>query len=74
MENLNLNNILDRNNILINIKNILDNFSINNNNKKGIYVYGDNGIGKSKLILNFLKENNFDVLYYDNSIIRNKNF
>lgn len=73
MENLNLNNILDRNNILINIKNILDNFSINNNNKKGIYVYGDNGIGKSKLILNFLKENNFDVLYYDNSIIRNKN-
>tara|TARA_Y100000992_G_C21268949_1_gene495545 strand:- start:320 stop:1660 length:1341 start_codon:yes stop_codon:yes gene_type:complete len=73
MENLNLNEIFERNNILTNIKNILNNFSINNNSKKGIYIYGDNGIGKSKLILNFLKENNFDVLYYDNSIIRNKN-
>jgi len=73
MENLELNKILDRLEIENSIKSILSNFSINNNAKKGIYIYGDNGIGKTKFIFDFLKNNNYDILYFDNSIIRNKN-
>ena len=73
MENLDLNKILQRTEIEKNIEKILANFSINNNTKKGIYIYGDNGIGKTKFIYNLLKKNNYDILYFDNSIIRNKN-
>jgi hypothetical protein len=73
MENLELNKILDRLDIEKNIEKILNNFSVNNNLKKGIYIYGDNGIGKTKFICNLLKKNNYDILYFDNSIIRNKN-
>ena len=73
MDNLALNKILDRLDIEKNIEKILNNFSVNNNLKKGIYVYGDNGIGKTKFICNLLKKNNYDILYFDNSIIRNKN-
>ena len=46
--------------------------AINNNTKKGIYLYGDNGIGKTKFVVNLLKKLNYDILYYDNSILRNK--
>ena len=56
MENLELNKILDRLDIEKNIEKILNNFSVNNNLKKGIYVYGDNGIGKTKFICNLLKK------------------
>lgn len=73
MENLDLNEILQRSEIEKNIEKIIANFSINNNTKKGIYIYGDNGIGKTKFIYNLLKKNNYDILYFDNSIIRNKN-
>ena len=73
MENLDLNKILQRSEIEKSIEKIIANFSINNNTKKGIYIYGDNGIGKTKFIYNLLKKNNYDILYFDNSIIRNKN-
>ena len=73
MENLDLNKILNRSEIEKSIEKIIANFSINNNTKKGIYIYGDNGIGKTKFIYNLLKKNNYDILYFDNSIIRNKN-
>jgi len=73
MENLELNRILDRLETENRIESILSNFSINNNAKKGIYIYGDNGIGKTKFIFDLLKKNNYDILYFDNSIIRNKN-
>ena len=48
MENLDLNKILNRSEIEKSIEKIIANFSINNNTKKGIYIYGDNGIGKTK--------------------------
>ena len=41
--------------------------------QRGLYLYGEPGIGKTKLICNLLKENNYDVIYYDSSDIRNKN-
>ena len=75
MDNIDINSILERNNIVDKITNLLNNFEdniYNNKNKKGIYIYGDNGIGKTKFILNLLTNLNYDIIYYDNSIIRNK--
>lgn len=72
METINLNEILERKQIEKDIENILNNFNKDEKYKKGIYIYGDSGIGKTKFIINLLKELNYDVIYYDNSIIRNK--
>jgi len=72
METIKLNDILERNEIEIDIENILNNFNKDEKYKKGIYIYGDSGIGKTKFIINLLKKLNYDVIYYDNSIIRNK--
>jgi hypothetical protein len=75
MEELNINKILDREQIAENIKNILTNFQQNKNDlllKKGIYIYGNPGSGKTKFIMNILKEMNYDVIKYDAGDIRNK--
>ena len=71
MDNIDLNSILERNSIANEIEEILNNFNTEKY-KRGIYIYGDSGIGKTKFILNLLKKINYDVIYYDNSIIRNK--
>ena len=55
MDSLNLNNILQREEIELQIIDLLKNFNTNDKYKKGIYVYGNNGIGKTKFILNLLK-------------------
>ena len=72
METIKLNEILERKQIEKDIEYILNNFNKDEKYKKGIYIYGDSGIGKTKFIINLLKELNYDVIYYDNSIIRNK--
>tara|TARA_B110000444_G_scaffold135194_3_gene126971 strand:- start:764 stop:2089 length:1326 start_codon:yes stop_codon:yes gene_type:complete len=72
METIELNNILERKDIEIDIENILNNFNKDDKYKRGIYIYGDSGIGKTKFIINLLNKLNYDVIYYDNSIIRNK--
>ena len=74
MEKLNMNDILNRNDIVANIKNILHEFEINKNNilfKKGIYLYGDPGTGKTTFITNILKELDYDIVKYDAGDIRN---
>lgn len=74
MEKLNMNNILNRDDIVMNIKNILHDFENNKNNllsKKGIYVYGDPGTGKTTFITNILKELDYDIVKYDAGDIRN---
>ena len=74
MENLNINNILNRNDNANNIKEILHNFELNKNNmlfKKGIYVYGDPGTGKTAFVTNILKELDYDIIKYDAGDIRN---
>jgi hypothetical protein len=75
MESLNLNSLLNREEEANKIKEILKNFELNKHNlatKKGIYIYGDPGSGKSSFITNILKELNYDVIKYDAGDIRNK--
>ena len=75
METLNLNKLLEREDKANFIKNILINFELNKNNlafKKGIYVYGDPGTGKSMFVTNILKDLNYDIIKYDAGDIRNK--
>ena len=40
--------------------------------KKGIYIYGSPGCGKSYFVVNLLKKLNYDVIKYDAGDIRNK--
>ena len=75
MENLNINNILDRTIIANNIKENLNDFTQNKDNntlKKGIYIYGSPGVGKTKFVENILKDLNYDIIKYDAGDIRNK--
>lgn len=74
MEELNINKILNREQQEIDIKNILKDFETNKNNllfKKGIYVYGDPGTGKTTFVTNILKDLNYDIIKYDAGDIRN---
>ena len=73
MDNINFNNILKRNNIEYCIEKLLHKIIKNEESKKGIYIYGEYGIGKTQFILNLLKKNNYDILYYDSISIKNKN-
>ena len=67
----NLNNILNRDILKNNILNIIKDFD---NVRKGIFIYGDNGIGKTTFIKNLLQENSIDYIYYDSTDIRTSNF
>lgn len=74
MEKLNINKILNREEKETEIKSILKDFEANKNNllfKKGIYIYGDPGTGKTSFVINILKELNYDIIKYDAGDIRN---
>ena len=74
MEGLNINNILCRDDKASTIKEILHQFELNKNNitfKKGIYIYGDPGTGKTTFVRNILKELDYDIIKYDAGDIRN---
>jgi len=75
MEKLNINEILQRQDSCIKIKEALQLFEKDKNNmltKRGIYVYGEPGTGKTTFVMNLLKELNYDVVRYDAGDIRNK--
>ena len=67
MDNININKLLDR----ISIENnIID--GIKNNDT--LYITGDYGCGKTQLIKNIIKKLDYDIVYYDNTYNRNKQF
>jgi len=71
----NITKILDRENISDNIKQLLNTFDENCKNlsfKRGIYIYGSPGCGKTHFIMDLLKEMNYDVIKYDAGDVRNK--
>ena len=75
MQYTNYNNILERETTCESIKNILTNFEQNKTNlsfKRGIYLYGAPGSGKTQFIVNLLNEMNYDIIKYDAGDIRNK--
>jgi len=75
MELININDILDRTIIHDDIKTFLVNFEKNKHDlscKRGIYIYGNPGTGKSAFIETLLKEINYDIIKYDAGDIRNK--
>ena len=75
MNDVNIDEIFERDKISNEIKTLLENFDKNVNNvayKKGIYIYGSPGCGKSHFVMNLLKEMNYDTIKYDAGDVRNK--
>ena len=76
MDTIDLNDILERKDIEKNIEQILSIFRKNKYDplqKRGIYVYGAPGSGKTTFVTTLLKKLNYDVIKYDAGDIRNKN-
>ena len=75
MEKIDINGILNRTEEIHKIKELLSYFEKNKHNvtaKRGIYIYGEPGSGKTKFITNILKELDYDIMKYDAGDIRNK--
>ena len=75
MNCLDLNTIFNRNTTSEKIKNILSQFDDNCKDidfKKGIYIYGSPGTGKTRFVIDLLKQLNYDVVKYDAGDVRNK--
>ena len=75
MNQLNLNTILNREENVLFVKQTLAMFEQNKSNnsiKKGIYIYGEPGSGKTTFIINILKELDYDIIKYDAGDFRNK--
>ena len=75
MEQLNINNILDRSECVDKLKDFLIYFEANKNNlstRRGVYVYGAPGTGKTYFVKDILRELNYDIIHYDAGDIRNK--
>jgi len=69
------NTILQRESIANEIKGILRSFPENMKNlsyKKGIYIYGSPGCGKTTFIQEILQELQYDIIKYDAGDVRNK--
>ena len=74
MDTLNLNEIFERQWIEQEITNILLDFDKipQTNMKKGIYLYGTPGSGKTYFVTQLLKRLDYDVITYDAGDVRNK--
>jgi hypothetical protein len=70
-----ISSVLHREKLTKEIKDILINFDENSKNinfKKGIYIYGATGCGKTEFIMDLLNELDYDIIKYDAGDIRNK--
>ena len=76
MEQLNMIKLLDRVKSQEKIKSILHHFEQHKHNtdlKRGIYIYGTPGSGKTSFVKQVLKDIGYDIVCYDAGDIRNKN-
>ena len=72
---INYNKILGREHIVQEIQQILENFDENCKNinfKRGIYIYGATGCGKTEFVNSLLKTLNYDIIKNDAGDVRNK--
>ena len=70
-----MNDILEREDIAQEITNILNSFEEQcrcTTYKKGIYIYGSPGCGKTYFVTELLKQLNYDIIKYDAGDVRNK--
>jgi|TARA_B110000285_G_scaffold180230_1_gene203213 DNA polymerase III delta prime subunit len=75
MDNLDFNNILDREILAEKIRVTLIDFEKNKHDltrKRGIYIYGSPGCGKTTFVKNLIKSMDYDIVLYDAGDIRNK--
>lgn len=75
MDQLNLNFLLDRESEEKKLIECLNYFEENKKNlltKRGMYVYGSPGTGKSLFVYKILKKLNYDIIKYDAGDVRNK--
>ena len=75
MEQLNINNILNREGGADELKTFLNYFEKHKHNlstRRWFYVYGAPGTGKTYFVKKILKEMNYDIIHYDAGDIRNK--
>jgi hypothetical protein len=75
LHDMNFNKILGRETIYNNIKDFLHAFQQNKKDltfKRGIYIYGAPGSGKTEFVNRLLKDLNYDIIKYDAGDIRNK--
>ena len=76
MEGICLNTILNRNALEENIRQSLVHFDNNKSimtEKRGIYIYGEPGIGKmTTFVKNLLESMDYDILHYNAGDMRNK--
>jgi DNA polymerase III delta prime subunit len=76
MEQLNINAILNRELKEKQICDILNTFEKEKNNlqtKRGIYIYGSPGSGKTLFVRKILEKLNYDIIFFDAGDFRNKN-
>jgi len=75
MDNLDFNKLLDRDHITEKVRSTLIDFENNKKDltkKRGIYIYGSPGSGKTTFIKNLLQKMDYDIVLYDAGDIRNK--
>lgn len=75
MNDINYNDILGRNEIANDFKSKLQEFEKNKYNllfKRGFYIYGGPGSGKTTFVKSILKELGYDIILFDAGDIRNK--
>ena len=75
MDLLNINELLNRHNEE-NFDKLFRFFEKNKRDlltKRGIYIYGSPGSGKTEFVKNILKKLNYDIILFDAGDVRNKN-
>ena len=75
MDELDFNNILDRQECVKKMKKALIDFQNNKKDllqKRGIYIYGAPGSGKTSFAISVLEELGYDIIKYDAGEVRNK--